>query len=532
METLGTAQHLIFWRSSGRQAKRAWASVLVLLLVAVGLASCSPKSRANSPTDTSKPWTPNWIGLPWSGDSLSRMQATAHSDVDYVFTATETSTLVSIAPWIVANNPTRYAPCPATVNEDNCYSAGHGGTVRVDVYADDPATNLPTGPSLGGHTWARPMVNGAIQLEGNFEGSWFGPLALTPAPNVVAGRTYHAVWTNPDPEAAAGNFYGLNFLSTRAILSGDLHARAQMPIVPHVRWDARFRARKSSISPEHFTNNVWRSCGAAQAVAKNADCWATQDGWYRQTPIVQYTYGNGKESGNGYAYPTLGTNPWGNNLTDGNTRSRQIFRVAAETMVDQIGVRINPVAPGTAKLSVRRKADDAVLATVNVPFTMPPTMGGTASGSCKAGVTCGNNGLTLIGALPPTVLPPGDYYIDFDRADSAVYAPQGMVAYKVQPGNKLPEWGPGTRWDDAELENWTGTEWKRWGSGTVDAFTYLRTTTPAQVAAATSTTPPTTAKSAAVAAAVTTVPTASVKPTTKKPTKPKRTVRKRVTTRK
>ncbi len=498
-----------------RHARAKLAAIFVVSM-ALLLASCAPNPRADATADPGKPWTPNWIGLPWSGDSLSRMQVTAHSEVAFVFTATETSTLTSISPWIVANNPTRYAPCPASVNEDLCYSAGHGGTVRVDVYADDPATNAPTGPSLGGHTWQRPMVNGAVPQAGNFEGSWFGPLALTPAPAVEAGRTYHAVFTNPDPEAAAGNFYGLNFLSNRAILSGDLNARAQMPILPANRWDARFRARKSAISPEHFTNNVWRSCAAPQVVGKHADCWATQDGWYRQTPIVQYAYGNGKESGNGYSYPVLGTNPWGNAITDGNTRSRQVFRIDADKMIDQIGVRILPVAPGIAKLSVRRKADDAVLATVSIPFALPPTMGGTSSGSCQAGVRCGNNGITLVAPLPPTALAAGEYYVDFDR-ESGVYAPQAMIPFKVQPGNILPQWGPGTRWDEGVMENWTGSEWKRWTTSDVDAFVYLRI--------AEKNPPPTTTAPPAVTPATAASPTKATTPATpttkasKKPTK-------------
>ncbi len=511
----------------GPRSKRSIAAIAAVFVVVASLAFLASQPRAASTNDPAKEWFPNWIGLPWSGDSLSRMQVTDHSEVDFVFTATETSSLVSISPWLVANNPKTYPPCPATVNEDLCYSAGHGGTVRVDVYADDPKSHLPTGPSLGGHTWERPMVNGAVQKDGNFDGSWFGPLELTPAPKLEAGRTYHAVWTNPDSEAAAGNFYGLNFLSNRAIVSGDVHARAQMPILPATRWDARFRGRKSSISPEHFTNNEWRSCAAPQAVGKFLDCWATSDGWYRQTPIVQYTYSSGRVFGNGYVYPVLGTTPWSNSLTDGSTRSRQTFRVEVPTLIDQVGVRIIPVAAGTAKLSVRRKSDDQVLASVNVPFALPPAMGGTSNGTCLAGVRCGNNGLTLVGELPPTSLAPGDYYIDFDRVESGVYAPQAMVAYRVQPGNKLPEWGAGTRWEAGELENWTGSEWRPIGDRTKDAFAYLRTTTPEILAAAAATTTNAAPKTAAVA---TTKPTASTAATTKKTTKTTKKTTRKVTT--
>ena len=416
------------------------------------------------------------IGLPWAGDARSRLQVTDHSDVDYVFTATETSTLVSISAEIVGNNPTVYAPCPATTNEDSCYSAGHGGTIQLDIYADDPATNQPTGPSLGSFTWTQPMNgSGYFTQPGNDQGSWQGPLALTPAPNVVAGSIYHAVWTNPHPNAAS-NWYGLNQLSLRGI-TDPFNGRAQQPVLSSIGNDARFRGR-SNPAKLHETGNAWRSCTANPRSPANNDCWNAGPEFYSNVPVVQYKYGNGKESGNGYILALLGNvtpaspyyGAW-SPLTNGVTKTRQTFNVTTPLTIDQIGVRINPVTSGTARFNVRRKSDDAILATADIAFNVPVPL----TNGYVTGITGSDNGLSLSASLPRTVLTPGAYYIEFDRAGSGSYAPEIMRPLTVLQGNVLPAWGPGTRWEDGHLQNFDGTKWIDIANPYhTDAFAYLR----------------------------------------------------------
>jgi hypothetical protein len=401
---------------------------------------------------------------------------TDHSDVDYVFTATETSSLVSISAEIVGNNPTVYAACPATTDEDSCYSAGHGGTIRLDVYANDPATNEPTGPSLGSHTWNQPMNgSGFFAQAGNDQGSWQGPLALTPAPSVVAGNVYHAVWTNPHPQAAS-NWYGLNQLSLRGI-ADPFNGRAQQSILSSQQNDARFRGRTNP-RRLHETGNVWRSCTANPRIPANNDCWEAPSELYSNVPVVQYKYGNGKESGNGYILALLGNatpaspqyQGWAP-LTNGTTKTRQVFTVNSPVTIDQLGARINPVTAGTARLSVRRKSDGGLIVSADIPFTVP--------GPLKTGYTTGikgsNNGVSLSASLPATVLPPGTYYIEFDRADSGVYVPEVMRPLTELQGSVLPAWGPGTRWEDGELQKFDGTRWIDVpNADRADAFVYLR----------------------------------------------------------
>jgi hypothetical protein len=416
------------------------------------------------------------IGLPWAGDARSRLQVTDHSDVDYVFTATETSSLVSVTAEIVGNNPTSYAPCPATTDEDSCYSAGHGGTIRLDIYANDPGTNNPSGTSLGSHTWNQPMNgSGYFSQAGNDQGSWQGPLALSPAPSLVAGNVYHAVWTNPHANAAT-NWYGLNQLSLRGI-ADPFNGRAQQPVLSSYQNDARFRGRSN---PRHIheTGNTWRSCSANPRLPDGDDCWNSRGEFYSNVPVVQYKYGNGKESGNGYVLALLGNATAGSSgfglwapLTNGVTKTRQVFTVPRSVTIDQIGARINPVSGGTARLLVRRESDDSLVNSADIRFSVP----GPLTPGYQTGVSGSDNGISLQAALTPTVLAAGKYYIEFDRADGAVYVPEVMRPLTVLQGGVLPAWGPGTRWEDGELQNFNGKSWVNVPNPDhADAFVYLR----------------------------------------------------------
>jgi hypothetical protein len=415
------------------------------------------------------------IGIPWAGDSRSRLQVTDHSDVDYVFTATETSSLVSITAEIVGNNPTYYAPCPATTDEDSCYSSGHGGTIRLDIYANDSSTNGPTGASLGSHTWNQPLNgSGYFSQAGNDQGSWQGPLALSPAPSVVAGNVYHAVWTNPHP-AAASNWYGLNQLSVRGV-ADPLNGRAQQPVLSSQQNDARFRGR-SNPRGLHQTGNVWRSCTANPRLGDGDDCWNSQGEHYSNVPVVQYKYGNGKESGNGYVLALLGNatpaspiyQGWAP-LTNGTTKTRQVFKVTSAVTIDQIGARINPVVGGTARFNIRRKSDGALITSADLPFNVP----GPLTPGYVTGITGSDNGVSVQASLTPTVLAPGLYYVEFERVGGAVYVPEVMRPLTELQGSVLPAWGPGTRWEDGELQKFNGTSWIDSNTEHTDAFVYLR----------------------------------------------------------
>ncbi len=299
-------------------------------------------------------------------------------------------------------------------------------------------------------------------------------LHLSPAPSVVAGNVYHAVWTNPHP-AAASNWYGLNQLSVRGI-ADPFNGRAQQSVLSSQQNDARFRGR-SNPRGIHQTGNVWRSCTANPRLGDGDDCWNSRGEHYSNVPVVQYKYGNGKESGNGYILALLGNATPGSPiyqgwapLTNGTTKTRQVFKVASAVTVDQIGARINPVVGGTARFNIRRKSDSALITSADLPFNVP----GPLTPGYQTGITGSDNGVSVQASLPPTVLPPGEYYVEFERVGGAVYVPEVMRPLTELQGSVLPAWGPGTRWQDGELQKFNGTNWIDANTEHTDAFVYLR----------------------------------------------------------
>ena len=214
------------------------------------------------------------------------------------------------------------------------------------------------------------------------------------------------------------------------------------------------------------TGNVWRSCTAT------INCWSEDH--TMNVPIVEYRYGNGATSGNAYtASPVLGVSPWAR-VTNGQTRSREVFTIDHATTIDQIGVRINPVAAGTAVFRVARKSDDAVVAVAQIPYSLPPAL----DNGCKPYTqSCSNNGITLVADLTPTTLQPGTYYMDFDCA-SGIYGVEALHPYIDGSGGLNPAvqpWGEGTRFS-GELQSFNGSSWEDTPHSVgADAFAYLRT---------------------------------------------------------
>lgn len=421
------------------------------------------------------------VGLPWAGDDLGAMDVGYDSSVDLVFTAKETSTLDVVAAYLVGNT---YCAAKPVRSDGFCYSAGHGGTVQLDIYADNPTTSEPTGPSLGSATWVHPTVDGSFTGTDKL-GSTDSvmPLSLSPKPNVTAGTRYHAVYTNPDPEAAAGNFYSLDFLNMRNITSGITNSRAQMPVLLSQDWDARYKSTGVG-SGGINTGGVWRSC------TDRTDCWSsTINQNYSSTPIVEYRYGNGQTSGNAYSsYPNLGDSYKGlypyANPTNGTTRDRQVFTINTDVTVNQIGARIVPIVAGTARFTLARMSDGQVFNTTDIAYSMPPDALGGCNPVVLDSATCHtNNGLSLSKDLTPFNLPAGTYYIDFDRADgTAQYAIEAQYPIINNTRNMTVAWGPGSRWDNAYLQRydggWVPVDPNVYEQANTDAFVYLRLVPP------------------------------------------------------
>jgi hypothetical protein len=458
-----------------------------------------------------------YIGLPYSSDGRGRMQPTKHSEVDIVFVAATTSALVSFATEIISNG--NYSSHPAsdaqlgydcngtTDNEDGtkgfcagAYSSGHGGTLQLDIYADDPVTHEPLLPSLGSHTWNEPMRDsktaaspngrGFITKPGNDQGSWQGAFPLMPQPSVKAGARYHAVFSNPHPDADK-NWYGVNTMQQR----GKRRRDASQSVVSKLDFDVRFRGRPNA-NGNHNTLGAWRSCSKADVYTGGSgdDCWGT-DEQITAIPVFYATYSDGKSSGNGYEiniFPYANPNPpkptrnvfgqWGP-PSDGTSASRQILNVPVATKVDEIGAHILPVigsGPGVAVLNLKRLSDNTLIKSVTIPYTPPAPLTTELEGE---------NGLNVAVAFPPVDVPAGDYYVEYQRT-SGTYFPMFLRPFLELDGkywsntgvvmepNVLPPWPAGSRLDTGfvQFQDSAGGAWRD-SPNPIDSMVYLRTST-------------------------------------------------------
>jgi hypothetical protein len=454
-----------------------------------------------------------YIGLPYASDTRGRMQASKHSDVDIVFVAASTSSLVSFATEIISNGnysthpASQYKPgydCNGTTdNEDGtdgrcagAYSSGHGGTIRLDIYADDPVTHEPREPSLGSHTWNEPMRDsqtaaspngrGFFTKPGNDQGSWQGAFPLSPQPSVSAGARYHAVFSNPHPDADK-NWYGVNTMQQR----GGRRRDASQGVLSKLDFDVRFRGRPNA-NGNHNTLGAWRSCSKAEVYTGGSgnDCWGSSE-QITAIPVFYAVYGDGKSSGNGYEINIFPyANPayrgsyaaWGP-ASDGVTASRQILNVAADTKVDEIGAHILPVigsGPGVAVLNLKRLSDNLLIKSVTIPYTPPAPLSTPLEGE---------NGINISSTFTPVDLPAGDYYVEYQRS-SGTYFPMFLQPFAqldskywsntgvVQMTNVLPPWPAGSRLDTGyvQFQDSAGGAWRN-ASAPIDSMVYLRTYT-------------------------------------------------------
>jgi hypothetical protein len=453
-----------------------------------------------------------YIGLPYSSDGRGRMQPTKHSEVDIVFVAASTSALVSFATEIISNG--NYSTHPAsdakpgydcngtTNNEDGTdgacagsYSSGHGGTIQLDIYADDPVTHEPRQPSLGSHTWNEPMLDsrtaaspngrGFFTKPGNDQGSWQGAFPLTPQPNVTAGARYHAVFSNPHPDADK-NWYGVNTMQQR----GGRRRDASQSVLSKLDFDVRFRGRANA-NGNHNTLGMWRSCSKADVYSGGSgdDCWGSSE-QITAIPVFFATYSDGKSSGNGYeinifpyanpAYPSYGA--WGP-ASDGTTASRQTLNVPVATKVDEIGAHILPVigsGPGVAVLNLKRLSDNTLIKSVSIPYTPPAPLSTPLEGE---------NGMNIAASFAPVDVPAGDYYVEYQRT-AGTYFPMFLRPFLeldskywtntgvVSAPNVLPPWPAGSRMDTGfvQFQDSAGGAWRD-SPNPIDSMVYLRTVT-------------------------------------------------------
>ena len=254
------------------------------------------------PVVASQPVTSFFYGSGVSADSLANtvLGGPSLNSVSYRFQAKHTSPLRDIRVFFIWSLL------------KTGYQAGQGGTIRVDLKADDKtAAHLPTGPALASLSYGNIIAQNNTYPELNF-----------PYPATLAGgQIYHLVFTNVDP-APTVNYISLDALYT----------------------DAQTAPMQPTIADNDFAMLVRSGTGA----------WKLREGF---TPTVELEYADGGSQGNGYM-EVWSTNP---KTVSGNAMARETFKVSGPSRTfTKIKVRLQRVA-GASPLTIRVEETDGML---------------------------------------------------------------------------------------------------------------------------------------------------------------------------
>jgi len=192
------------------------------------------------------------------------------------------------------------------------YQAGEGGTIQVDLEADDgTAAHNPGGVPLASLSYSN-----IISQNNNY------PELRFPAPVALKGGAfYHLVFTNVDP-APALNYISLDALYTDA---------ATVPMQPSLT-----------------------DASSAVLVRAGGGPWKLRQNF---TPILELDYADGGSQGNGYM-EVWSTNP---KTVSGAVQAREAFKVSGPSRTfTRIMVRLQRLA-GSSPLTVRLEEADGTL---------------------------------------------------------------------------------------------------------------------------------------------------------------------------
>jgi len=254
------------------------------------------------PVVAPQPATPFFYGSGFGADSLANTQVGGPNlnVVDYRFQAKHAAALESIRIFFIWSE-IKFG-----------YQAGEGGTVRVDLMADDnSAAHLPTGAALATVSY------GNIISTGNFY-----PSLAFPSPAVLkGGGLYHLVFTNVDPT----------------------------PVTNYVSLDAIYTDAQTAPMQGCIPDNDW-----AVLVKSGAGAWKLREGF---TPTLDLAFADGGHQGNGYI-EVWSTAPA---TISGQASVRETFKVTGPSRTfTQIALRLKRVA-GTSPLTVALIEADGTL---------------------------------------------------------------------------------------------------------------------------------------------------------------------------
>ena len=293
------------------------------------------------------------------------------------------------------------------------YHAGTGGLLKVELQADDgSAAHLPSGKALA--TVVQRMA--IVPTSDRF----FPQLYFDRAPVLEAGRLYHVVFTNTDPDPD-GNFVSVNALFNKAA------GTPQQPGLADTDWAMLFRSKAKPAWVPRNTPGEHESF----------------------TPILEVDYANGQSQGMGYLEFWMGAP----RPIAGAASVREVFTVTGPARrVTSAAVRVR-LLEGSAPLQVSLEQGNGMVLTTarGEGHALAPTPSSSLGG-------CG----WVTFALPAEVqLSPGKTY-------RLVLTCSGPGRYEAFPMRKGSDKGfsDATLFGDGHAEyndghGWVG--WEQWG---------------------------------------------------------------------
>jgi len=289
------------------------ASGVVALACTVTLGGAVTTCTQTVPVVPVMPLTPFFYGSGFSADSLANTVVGGPSAnvVSYRFQARYATALEGFRIFFIWSST------------KSGYNAGLGGTVRVDLLADDgTGAHLPTGPALASTSY------GNIIPQNNFypKLTFPNPVALT------GGGLYHLVFTNIDQDPVA-NYVSLDTLYT------DAQTAPMQPVIS----DAAFAV-------------LFKPAGGT---------WRVRQGY---TPTLELDFATGTQ-GNGYM-EVWSTNP---KAVSGAASVRETFKVSGPSRTfSKVNVRLSRTG-GTGPLTVRvEEADGSLVDQAAIPAARFP----------------------------------------------------------------------------------------------------------------------------------------------------------------
>lgn len=295
------------------------------------------------------------------------------------------------------------------------YHAGTGGTLKVELQADDgTALHRPSGQVLASNVQRMALVETSDRF--------YPQLSFDRAPVLKPGAFYHLVFSNTDPDPE-GNFVSVNALFLKA---------SSTPVQPRLRDDDWAMLMRSRTSPAWA---IRRTPGSSESF----------------TPILEIDYAGGRSQGMGYMEFWMGAPK----PISGPALVREVFTVSGPPRkAGAVSVRVRHLA-GSAPLAIRLEQGDGKLLVQGACAGPLP--------ACTPTATLGGCDWVTFTFPEPQVLAPGKTY-------HLVLSAPARAQYEAFPMRKGTDKGfsDATLFPDGHAEyndggGWAG--WEQWGKG-------------------------------------------------------------------